>query len=224
MELVKELGADVGLAFDGDADRMMAVDEKGRLVDGDKVMAICALDMKERGLLKKDVLVGTVMSNLGLELGMKEHGIKLVKTDVGDRYVLEEMLKSGYNLGGEQSGHIIFLDHNTTGDGILTGIQLLGVMKRRDERLGRLAKVVTILPQVLVNAHVSEAKKHEYAADDVIMDKIRVLEKKMDGRGRVLIRPSGTEPLVRVMIEGEDRSAIESEAVAIAELIESRLA
>ena len=224
MELVKELGADVGLAFDGDADRMMAVDEKGRLVDGDKVMAICALDMKERGLLKKDVLVGTVMSNLGLELGMKEHGIKLVKTDVGDRYVLEEMLKSGYNLGGEQSGHIIFLDHNTTGDGILTGIQLLGVMKRRDERLGRLAKVVTILPQVLVNAHVSEAKKHEYAADDVIMDKIRVLEKRMDGRGRVLIRPSGTEPLVRVMIEGEDRSAIESEAVAIAELIESRLA
>ena len=118
---------------------------KGRLVDGDKVMAICALDMKERGLLKKDVLVGTVMSNLGLELGMKEHGIKLVKTDVGDRYVLEEMLKSGYNLGGEQSGHIIFLDHNTTGDGILTGIQLLGVMKRRDERLGRLAKVVTCL-------------------------------------------------------------------------------
>ena len=224
MELVKELGADVGLAFDGDADRMMAVDEKGRLVDGDKVMAICALDMKERGLLKKDVLVGTVMSNLGLELGMKEHGIKLVKTDVGDRYVLEEMLKSGYNLGGEQSGHIIFLDHNTTGDGILTGIQLLGVMKRRDERLGRLAKVVTILPQVLVNAQVSEAKKHEYAADDVIMDKIRVLEKKMDGRGRVLIRPSGTEPLVRVMIEGEDRGAIESEAVAIAELIESRLA
>ena len=224
MELVKELGADVGLAFDGDADRMMAVDEKGRLVDGDKVMAICALDMKERGLLKKDVLVGTVMSNLGLELGMKEHGIKLVKTDVGDRYVLEEMLKSGYNLGGEQSGHIIFLDHNTTGDGILTGIQLLGVMKRRDERLGRLSKVVTILPQVLVNAQVSEAKKHEYAADDVIMDKIRVLEKKMDGRGRVLIRPSGTEPLVRVMIEGEDRGAIESEAVAIAELIESRLA
>lgn len=223
-QIVKELGADVGLAFDGDADRMMAVDEKGRLIDGDVVLAICATDMKKRGMLKKDVLVGTVMSNLGLEIGMKAQGIKVVKTDVGDRYVLEEMLKSGYNLGGEQSGHIIFLDHNTTGDGILTGIQLLGIMKREDMLLSRLSKVVTILPQVLVNARVSEENKHAYADDAVITEKIKVLEKKMDGRGRVLIRPSGTEPLVRVMIEGEDRQAIENEAVAVAKLIEERLA
>jgi len=222
--LVSELGADVGLAFDGDADRLIAVDELGRVIDGDRIMAVCALDMKERGTLAKETLVATVMSNLGLQLGLKELGIELVKTTVGDRYVLEEMRKSGYTLGGEQSGHIIFLDHNTTGDGILTGVQLLSVMKRKERPLSELVNIITILPQVLVGARVSEDKKHEYRSDPVIMERIAALEKAMAGRGRVLVRASGTEPLVRVMIEGEDRSAIEKEAVDIAKLIETRMA
>ena len=180
--------------------------------------------MMERGVLKKNTIVATVMSNLGLELGAKRLGMNLVKTDVGDRYVLEEMLKSGYNFGGEQSGHIIFLDHNTTGDGILTGVQLLSILRRKGKRLSELAKIVDILPQVLVNARVSEEKKHDYQDDPVIMERIQALEKDMDGKGRVLIRTSGTEPLVRVMIEGENRKAIEREAVSIAKLIETRLA
>lgn len=221
--LVQEMGADVGLAFDGDADRMIAVDERGRIVNGDKVMAICAVDMHERGLLAKNTLVGTVMSNLGLDISMKEHGIHLVKTDVGDRYVLEEMLKSGYNLGGEQSGHVIFLDHNTTGDGILTALQLLAVMRRKQKRLSALGAVVNILPQVLVNARVAEDKKHGYEDDEEIVAAIKTLEKSMAGKGRVLIRTSGTEPLVRVMIEGQERAFIESEAVKLAKLIETKL-
>ncbi len=221
--LVSEMGADIGLAFDGDADRLIAIDEFGRLINGDRVMAINAIDLKERGLLKKDVLCATVMSNLGLELGLKEHGITVVKTDVGDRYVLEEMLKNGYSLGGEQSGHVIFLDHNTTGDGILTGIQLASVLKRKQKSLSELANVISILPQVLVNAKVSEDKKHCYTQDQQIMEKISSLEGQMHGRGRVLIRPSGTEPLVRVMIEGEDRDYIEKQASDIAKLIETKL-
>lgn len=221
--LVSEMGADIGLAFDGDADRLIAIDEFGRLINGDRVMAINAIDLKERGLLKKDVLCATVMSNLGLELGLKERGITVVKTDVGDRYVLEEMLKNGYSLGGEQSGHVIFLDHNTTGDGILTGIQLASVLKRKQKSLSELANVISILPQVLVNAKVSEDKKHCYTQDQQIMEKISSLEEQMHGRGRVLIRPSGTEPLVRVMIEGEDRDYIEKQASDIAKLIETKL-
>ena len=221
--LVSEMGADIGLAFDGDADRLIAIDEFGRLINGDRVMAINAIDLKERGLLKKDVLCATVMSNLGLELGLKERGITVVKTDVGDRYVLEEMLKNGYSLGGEQSGHVIFLDHNTTGDGILTGIQLASVLKRKQKSLSELANVISILPQVLVNAKVSEDKKHCYTQDQQIMEKISSLEGQMHGRGRVLIRPSGTEPLVRVMIEGEDRDYIEKQASDIAKLIETKL-
>ncbi len=221
--LVSEMGADIGLAFDGDADRLIAIDEFGRLINGDRVMAINAIDLKERGLLKKDVLCATVMSNLGLELGLKERGITVVKTDVGDRYVLEEMLKNGYSLGGEQSGHVIFLDHNTTGDGILTGIQLASVLKRKQKSLSELANVISILPQVLVNAKVSEDKKHCYTQDQQIMEKISSLEGQMHGRGRVLIRPSGTEPLVRVMIEGEDRDYIEKQASDIVKLIETKL-
>ena len=221
--LVSEMGADIGLAFDGDADRLIAIDEFGRLINGDRVMAINAIDLKERGRLKKDVLCATVMSNLGLELGLKERGITVVKTDVGDRYVLEEMLKNGYSLGGEQSGHVIFLDHNTTGDGILTGIQLASVLKRKQKSLSELANVISILPQVLVNAKVSEDKKHCYTQDQQIMEKISSLEGQMHGRGRVLIRPSGTEPLVRVMIEGEDRDYIEKQASDIAKLIETKL-
>ncbi len=155
---MSELGADVGLAFDGDADRLIAVDEHGSIVDGDKVMAICAIDMKERGVLNKDTVVATVMSNMGMEATLRENGISLVRTGVGDRYVLEEMLANGYNFGGEQSGHIIFLDHNTTGDGILSGVQLMSVMKRQDKPLARLARPVSTYPQVLVNAYVSDEK------------------------------------------------------------------
>ena len=223
-QLVTELGADMGFAFDGDADRVIAVNEHGLVVDGDAIMAICALDLKERGLLKKNTLVCTVMSNMGLDIAMKEHGIKTIKTKVGDRYVLEEMMRGGYSLGGEQSGHIIFLDHNTTGDGILTGIQLASIIRRGSKPLSKLADIVNILPQVLVGAHVKDELKDTVMEDEVVKKHIAELEKRMKGRGRVLIRPSGTEPLVRVMIEGEDKQEIERQAVEMAALIESRLA
>ena len=221
--LVSELGADVGLAFDGDADRLIAVDEHGSVVDGDKIMAICALDMKKRGRLSKNTVVATVMSNMGMEATLRENGVDLVRTGVGDRYVLEEMLKSGYNFGGEQSGHIIFLDHNTTGDGILSGVQLMSVMKREDKPLARLARPVSIYPQVLVNAYVSDEKKHDYDKDEEILAAIKKLEQDFRGEGRVLIRTSGTEPMVRVMLEGKDKGAITKQAVAMAKLIEKRL-
>ena len=222
-QLVAELGADMGLAFDGDADRLIAVDEHGVVVDGDQIMAICALDLKQRGLLKNDTLVSTVMSNLGLDIAMKQSGIKMLKTKVGDRYVLEEMEKGGYSLGGEQSGHIIFLDIAPTGDGILTGIQLASVVMRSRKPLSRLADIVTILPQVLVNAHVKDEYKEHILEDDAVKKRIKMLEKQFHGKGRVLIRPSGTEPLVRVMIEGQDKKEIERQAVEMAALIESRL-
>jgi len=221
--LVPELGADLGLAFDGDADRLIAVDEFGNIVDGDKIMSICAMDMKRRGKLVKDTLVATVMSNMGMEITLKGNGINLFRTDVGDRYVLEKMLDEGYNLGGEQSGHIIFSDHNTTGDGILSGVQLLSIMKREDKHLSRLAKKVEIYPQVLVNANVQEDKKYGYQDDSVIVEEIAKLEKDFAGNGRVLIRTSGTEPLVRVMIEGKSKAQITKQAVAMAKLIEQRL-
>ena len=223
-QLVAESGADMGLAFDGDADRLIAVDEHGVIVDGDQIMAICALDLKERGLLKKDTLVCTVMSNLGLDIAMKKHGIKTVKTKVGDRYVLEEMLRSGYNLGGEQSGHIIFLDDNTTGDGILTGLHLASIVMRSGKSLSKLAKAIEILPQVLVNARVKDEYKDHIMEDKEVVAKIKKLEKMFHGKGRVLIRPSGTEPLVRVMLEGTDKKEIERQAVDMVKLIESRLA
>lgn len=222
-QIVLETGADVGLAFDGDADRLIAADHLGRIVDGDRIMALCAIDLKQRGLLLKNTVVATVMSNLGLELYLQEQGIRMEKTNVGDRNVLEEMLAGGYNFGGEQSGHIIFLDHNTTGDGILTGIQLLGVLKRKQRSLAELFSSVKILPQVLVNAHVCEEKKHAYLEDKKVYEEISILEKSMAGRGRVLIRTSGTEPLVRVMIEGEDFNYINGEAEKIARLIEKSL-
>lgn len=223
-QLVAELGADMGLAFDGDADRLIAVDEHGVVVDGDQIMAICALDLKQRGILKNDTLVCTVMSNLGLDIAMKEHGIKTVKTRVGDRYVLEEMMRGGYSFGGEQSGHIIFLDNATTGDGILTGVQLASVVMRSGKPLSKLADVVSILPQVLVNARVRDDQKDHILDDPEIKACVAALEKKFHGKGRVLIRPSGTEPLVRVMIEGQNQQEIERQAVDMASLIESRLA
>lgn len=220
---VLETGADVGLAFDGDADRLIAVDEHGQLVDGDHILAICGLDMKKRGLLKHNTVVGTVMSNLGLEITLKKQNCQLVKTKVGDRYVLEKMLQGGYNLGGEQSGHIIFLDYNTTGDGILTALQLLSVLKRENKKLSQLANVMEKFPQVLVNARVNESKKNDYKQDPVIQQEIKKIEDIFKERGRVLVRPSGTEPLVRVMIEGEDQREIEEHAVMLARLIEERL-
>ena len=220
---VKQVGADVGLAFDGDADRCLAVDEHGNRVDGDQIMAICGLHMKEKGTLRKSTIVATVMSNLGFFIMGKNNGVAIKQTAVGDRYVLEEMLENDYNLGGEQSGHVIFLDENTTGDGLLTALHLLEVMKDTGKPLSELASCMEVLPQVLVNAKVTNEKKNDYKNDPLIQDAIKVLENKFSGEGRVLIRPSGTEPLVRVMIEGKDKEALEKEAKTLAALIEERL-
>lgn len=212
--------ADVGIAFDGDADRMLAVDENGKVVDGDEIMAICGNYMKQKGTLAKNTVVVTVMSNLGFSLMGKEQGIHIEKTKVGDRYVLENMRENGYNLGGEQSGHVIFLDDNTTGDGLLSALHLLQVMVETGKPLSELAKIMQVLPQALVNAKVPNHKKESYMEYTEIAEAIEELESKFAGEGRVLIRPSGTEPLVRVMIEGKDQGAIEEEATKLAELIE----
>ena len=222
-ELVCELGADVGLAFDGDADRLIAVDERGAIVDGDVIMAICAAHLKKNGKLVKNTLVATIMSNMGLDIAMKKEGINLIKTRVGDRYVLEEMLKDGYTLGGEQSGHVIFLDHNTTGDGAITGIQLLTVMAETKRPLSQLAKIMHILPQSLLGARVPEKRKEDYATDPDIQSAIAAVEKKYEGRGRLLVRASGTEPLVRVMIEGPDQLEIDQDVYDLVQLIEKKL-
>ncbi|MGN0414607.1 MAG: phosphoglucosamine mutase [Agathobacter sp.] len=211
--------ADIGIAFDGDADRMLAVDENGKLVDGDEVMAVCGNFLKEQGKLAKDTIVVTVMTNLGFTLMGEKQGIHVEKTKVGDRYVLENMLENGYNLGGEQSGHVIFLDDNTTGDGLLTALHLLQVMVRTGKKLSELTNVMEVLPQALVNAKVPNHKKESYMEYTEIAEAIETLEKKFAGEGRVLIRPSGTEPLVRVMIEGKDQKEIDEEARKLAELI-----
>ena len=221
---VVENHCDIGLAFDGDADRLLAVDELGNEVNGDQIMAICAIDMKKKGTLAKNTLVATVMSNLGLFLTGEEVGINIPKTKVGDRYVLEEMQKGGYNLGGEQSGHIIFLDHNTTGDGLISALQLLSVLKASGKRLSFLAaEAVTILPQALVNAHVKNENKATFMEDAEIKSAIAEVEAKFAGSGRVLIRASGTEPLVRVMIEGTDKDEIQAEAERLAALIQGKM-
>lgn len=222
-ELVKKINADIGLAFDGDADRLIAVDEKGNIVDGDHIMAVCGINLKNKNLLTNNTIVGTVMSNMGLDICLKEKEIDIIKTKVGDRYVLKEMIKNTYILGGEQSGHIIFLDHNTTGDGLLTAIKLISVIKEEDKSLSELSNIMTSLPQVLVNAKVDNSKKKKYLEDNIIKTEIDNLEKKLDGEGRVLIRPSGTEPLVRVMIEGKDTEEITIIANKLANLIEERL-
>lgn len=211
--------ADVGIAFDGDADRMLAVDENGKIVDGDEIMAICGNYLKSKGRLAKDTIVVTVMTNLGFSIMGKEQDINIEKTKVGDRYVLENMKENGYNLGGEQSGHVIFLDDNTTGDGLLSALHLLQVMVDTGKPLSELAKVMEVLPQALVNAKVPNDKKESYMEYSDIAEAIAELEKKFAGEGRVLIRPSGTEPLVRVMIEGKDQKVIDEEAHKLAELI-----
>jgi len=222
-KFVVESGADIGLAFDGDADRMLAVDENGVLVDGDQIMAIIALELKKNGKLAKDTVVATVMSNLGFDIMAKKQGLNIEKTKVGDRYVLENMLNNGYVLGGEQSGHIIFLEHNTTGDGLLTGVQLLNVLKTTGKKLSELSSVMQVLPQVLKNAKVRNENKNKYLDDPLVCNMCKDLEDEFKGEGRVLIRPSGTEPLVRVMIEGKDQKYITNRAVELAKVIEERL-
>lgn len=212
--------ADIGVAFDGDADRFLAVDEKGNKIDGDQIMAIVGKHMKEKGQLKKNTIVATIMSNLGFfKMGEREH-IRIDQTRVGDRYVLEHMKEIGANLGGEQSGHVIFLDENTTGDGLLTALHLLQVMVETKKPLSELSQVMTVMPQALENATVPNHKKEAYLDYPEIRDAIDQLEKEFAGNGRVLIRPSGTEPLVRVMIEGSDLEKITKEAKNLAVLIQ----
>ncbi len=223
MELVKNGDFDGGLAFDGDADRVLAVDSNGELVDGDKIMTICGLDMKERGILAKNTIVATVMSNLGLFVMGEKCDVNIPKTKVGDRYVLEEMLKEGYSIGGEQSGHVIFLEHNTTGDGLVTGLQLLSVVKRTGKTMAELATAMDTFPQVLINAKIKNENKEKYKEDAEIMAVITAMEEEFASTGRVLIRPSGTEPLVRVMIEGKDVEVINEKARMLADLLEKKL-
>lgn len=215
--------ADLGLAFDGDADRLLAVDGNGKIVDGDQIMAIVGNHMKRQGKLKKDTIVATVMSNLGFFLMGEKNGITMEQTKVGDRYVLERMKEIDASLGGEQSGHIIFLDENTTGDGLLSALHLLQVIVETGKPLSELAGIMEVLPQALVNAKVANHKKDKYMEYPEIAEAIRELEKKFAGEGRVLIRPSGTEPLVRVMIEGKEFDVIEAEAERLAGLIQDVL-
>ena len=222
-KVVVEKGYNLGIAYDGDGDRCLCVDENGNIMDGDIILAITSKYLKEEGRLKNDTIVATVMSNLGLKKYCKENGLNFVQTNVGDRYVLENMLENGYNLGGEQSGHIIFLDYNPTGDGILTSLMLTEILLKTKKKASELASIITIYPQVLVNAKVSGDKKYSYMEDEVIKAKIEEIEKEFADSGRVLIRPSGTEPLVRVMIEGENQEVLDKRAHELADLIEERL-
>jgi len=221
--LVRDTKCDIGLAFDGDADRMLAVDENGELIDGDQIMAIFSREMMKDNTLNDNTLVATVMSNLGLSIFAREAGINIEATKVGDRYVLEKMIEKGYSLGGEQSGHIIFLNDNTTGDGVLSGLRLLEALAKNSCKSSKLSGIMSRLPQVLVNVTVSEKMKHEYGNDKEIADRIDSLDEKYAGSGRVLIRPSGTENLVRVMIEGVDQDVIRKDAESLAELIKKNL-
>lgn len=212
----------LGIAYDGDGDRCLAVDENGNVIDGDIILAILSKYLKENNTLSKDTIVATVMSNLGLEKYSSNNNLNYVKTKVGDRYVLEEMLKKGYNLGGEQSGHIIFLDYNPTGDGIMTSLMLLRAILKYNQNPSDLSKIIEIYPQVLVNAKVSNDKKDLYKEDKEICFAIKKVEEEFSGNGRVLIRASGTEPLIRVMIEGKDIDVITKRANEIAGLIEEK--
>ena len=220
---VVDNNCNLGIAYDGDGDRCLAVDQYGNEIDGDIIMAIVSNYLKEKGKLKKDTLVATVMSNLGLKKFCEKNNINYVQTKVGDRYVLENMLKNGYNLGGEQSGHIIFLDYNPTGDGILTSLMLIKVILTKNKSLNELAKIINIYPQVLINAKVNSNKKYDFDKDDKINAAIGKLNNEFKDNGRVLIRASGTEPLVRVMIEGENKEYITKKATEVAKLIEKKL-
>jgi phosphoglucosamine mutase len=218
---VRELRGDVGIAVDGDADRSVMVCEKGEVIDGDAMLAVCARDLVERGGLKGGAVVATVMSNLGLEKALEQIQVRLVRTQVGDRYVVEEMRAGGYNLGGEQSGHIVFLDHNTTGDGLLTGLQVLAIMRRKERPLSELVEGIDRFPQILVNVRVSEKRPIEGLPS--VCEVVQRVEKDLDGRGRVLIRYSGTEPVARIMVEGEDESRVAEYAPEIAEALRHAL-
>ncbi len=220
-DTVVAVGADLGIAHDGDADRCLAVDANGAVIDGDQIMAILAVSMNARGLLKDSTLVATVMSNLGLHRAMAGHGITVRQTAVGDRYVLEDMAAGGYSLGGEQSGHVIMSSHATTGDGILTGIQIAAEMARTGKTAAELAAVMTAMPQVLVN--VRDVNHTRLASDEVIAQAVAAEEVALGDSGRVLLRPSGTEPMVRVMVEAVDQATAESVAGRLVEVVRSRL-
>lgn len=221
IELVKEKKADVGLAFDGDGDRLIAVDEHGNIVDGDKIMFICAKFLKEHGLLNNDTVVTTVMSNFGLYKALEKYGIHSEQTAVGDRYVMEKMREGGYNLGGEQSGHIIFLDYTTTGDGMLSALQLVNIMKRTGKTLSELASEMKAYPQRLVNVKVRD--KHLVLENERVKQTIEDVEEKLGQNGRVLVRPSGTEPLVRVMVETVSEEECERYVQEIADVVQAEM-
>lgn len=220
---VKNGGYDLGVAFDGDADRCLAVDEKGNIVDGDKLIAIIAKHMRDKGTLRNDTAVVTVMSNLGFHTYMKNNKLKTVCTAVGDRYVLEEMLKSGYNIGGEQSGHIIFLDYATTGDGQLTAVQLIALLNETKMSLSELTASIEDYPQLLVNVKITEQSKGKWDKNDVILSVIAEAEKAMGADGRILVRESGTEPLVRVMLEGKSKDDVDYWTNKIADAVKEQL-
>lgn len=220
-KFVLEKGADIGLAFDGDGDRLIAVDEKGEIVDGDQIMYICGKYMHQEGRLKNGTIVSTVMSNLGFYKALEAQGIKSIPTAVGDRYVVEEMRKNGYNLGGEQSGHIVFLDYNTTGDGMLTALQLINVMKQAKKPLSELASEIKKYPQKLVNVRVKD--KYHVTENEKVSEVIAEVEKEMAGNGRILVRPSGTEPLVRVMVEAPTMDECNEYVERIAKVVEEEM-
>jgi phosphoglucosamine mutase len=220
-DLVRKEGADLGIALDGDGDRLIVADEKGKIVDGDQIMAICAEEMLQRQKLAKNTLVATVMSNLGLEHAMQRMGGKLIRTQVGDRYVVEEMRRNAYNFGGEQSGHLIFLKHNTTGDGILGALQLLIAMKKNERSLSEMTQIMEPFPQVLKNVRTEQRIAVEKIAG--FSEKIASMEKSLGSTGRILVRPSGTEPVIRVMVEGEDENLIDTMACELCDFI-SKLA
>ena len=214
---------DAGVAYDGDADRCICVDDRGNIVDGDFILAICAKDMKERGKLAKNTVVGTVMTNMGFGRFCKDNGISFVATKVGDRFVLEEMLQEDYNFGGEQSGHVIFSDFASTGDGQLTSIQLLSLVKRSGSKLSELAEVMKRYPQSIINVEVSKEGKLAFYTDPQIKAAIESAKKQFGEAGRIVVRPSGTEPLIRIMTEGEDRALTENVAKSVSEIIKERL-
>jgi phosphoglucosamine mutase len=216
--MVRKKKADLGISFDGDGDRVVFVDENGEIVNGDQIMAICASRMFKEKRLKKNTLVTTVMSNMGLEVSMREKGIRLIRTQVGDRYVVEEMVKRGCNFGGEQSGHLIFLDHNPTGDGILSALQLLAIMQKEEKSLSDLSDIMDHYPQKLINVRIKERRRlEEFPA---VTQQIKKVERKLGEKGRLLVRFSGTEPLVRVMVEGEVEKEIQALAEETARVIE----
>jgi phosphoglucosamine mutase len=220
-EAVQQYRADVGIAFDGDADRIVMVDDKGHIVNGDHILAICALHMKNQGRLPKNTVVATQMSNFGLDRLMRDNGIEVVRTDVGDKHVVEEMRKNGYLLGGEQSGHIIFLETSTTGDGIIAGLNVLAVMKSTGETLSSLNEKMVDMPQVLINTRVR--RREELSNIKGYRECVAEVERKLRGEGRVFVRFSGTEPVIRVLVEGPNRQDISRYAEEIAGLLEKEL-